>query len=930
MKRLLFGFFLMVVCLPVFASGDLIPLNPAVKTGTLSNGLRYFILENSKPAQRAELRLIVNAGSLLEQEEQQGLAHFLEHMAFNGTAHFPKNALIDYLEHLGTRFGPHWNAVTGFTETQFMMQVPTIYPGTLDTALLVLSDWATGISFDSLEIEKERGVVIEEWRLGQGAEERMRKMYWSDVFSGSRYTSRLPIGKPDVINSFRHARLKDFYTTWYRPDCMAIVAVGDFNASEVERKILDRFGAIEKKTNTVPLPEFIVPDHKGVRVSLAKDPENEYSTVTLLYKLKEQPLHTEGDFREQLIYTLFIDCLNARLQELNEKPDPPFLFASVNRESLVRGKDSYTAVAFVKEGEWNRGLQSITEENLRVLQHGFTLRELERQKRALQRNAEKTYTERAFIESKQHAADLCAFFISGNAAPGVEAEYALYSSLMPGITLEEVNARIQHLFFRDENLNIIIQSPEKDGLTYPDPKAIEASFREYLSIKTSPYQDKLLTKPLLNGTPPPGKVVGKKRILDHGFCEWQLSNGCRVWFKKTDFRNDEILMMAHATGGTSLSSDNDLLSAAYSTQVVQQSGIGNYAATELAQFLEDKDCYVIPSIGETSQSLSGRTSGRDLDTFFSLVYAHFKQIRQDRNAFTNLLEEQKALYENNALSPESVFRDSVAWCMSGYNPRNKPITAARVAALDEKKALSFYSQRFRSAGDWTFVFVGSIQEDTLRRYCEKYLAGMDHSMPGDAYRSLTKNNPHGAFRKTIRKGREEKAVVTIKWNHGSFRYTWQERNEVVALVKALSTRLREVLREDKGGVYGVSVFPTMRHYPYPYLEITLSFGCDPARVDELIRTTQAELDLIRSRGIQPELWRKIAESMKRERETDLKENSFWMDVAMNAVVHRERMETADAQLIWINGVNEKLFATWAERYMPINECKQFILLPESP
>ncbi|MBT3606360.1 MAG: insulinase family protein, partial [Candidatus Latescibacteria bacterium] len=556
-----------------------LPIDSAVRKGTLDNGLTYLIRENGRPENRAELRLVINAGSILEDEDQQGLAHFAEHMAFNGTEHFPKQELVDFLEGIGMRFGADLNAYTSFDETVYKLQVPTDSSEVMHKAFQILGDWAQRVSFDGEEIDKERGVVIDEWRTGRGARARMRDKQLPVLLKDSQYADRLPIGKKALLDTFQHASLKRFYKDWYRPDLMSVIAVGDFDTDSIEVLIKETFGALAQVENARERESYTIPDHEETLFAIATDPEATSSSVSIYFMQDISPQGTQEDYRGTLIRSMFNRMLNQRLRELTKKPNPPFLGAGSSFGSMVRTKAAYTLGAGVKEGGIERGLDAVLTEALRVQRHGFTAPELERLKINMLRGIEQAYRERDKSRSGRFASEYIRHVLTGEVIPGIEYEHKLYNELVPSIQVDEINALVNK-WITNTNRVIMVNAPEKEGVAVPNEADLLSVIEQVQQKEISPYEENVSTEPLVAQVPTPGTVLTESRIDTLNVTEWVLSNGIRVVMKPTDFKNDEILFTSFSPGGHSLVEDEDYVAASTATAVLSESGLGKFTQIE--------------------------------------------------------------------------------------------------------------------------------------------------------------------------------------------------------------------------------------------------------------------------------------------------------------------------------------------------------------
>ncbi|MFM2135097.1 MAG: hypothetical protein RL021_497 [Bacteroidota bacterium] len=929
-KGLLMPLFLLVA-LSVTGQRELstiLPLDPLVKTGTLPNGMKYYIRKNARPEKRAEFRLAVNVGSTAEDDDQQGLAHVVEHMAFNGTKNFKKSDIVDYLESVGTKFGAHLNAYTSFDETVYMLQLPTDKPEIVEKGLQILEDWSHNLSFDSLEVEKERGVVVEEWRLGQGADERMRREYWPVLFRDSRYQNRLPIGKKEIIQGCPQSALRRFYFDWYRPDLMAVVAVGDFDIVEMEQKIIARFGNVPLKDQTRPLQVWPVPDNTSLNVALVKDKEARMAEIQLIYKQAVVEQKSVADYRKSLARALFSQMLGARLSELQRKSDPPFVFAGAYYSDLVRNKDAYMSFAYSKEDGIERALRTIVEENERVLRFGFTATELERQKADMMSNMEKAYNEREKTESRDFAREYVSNFLTQEPAPGIEYEYGIYKEHLGSISLEEVNAFAKDWITDGRNCVVIISAPDKPTLKMPTEQAVREIIGGMKQLSVTPYEDKVLNQPLLDVKAiRPGKVVSSVDMKDIGVTDVRLSNGVRVLMKPTDFKN-EIVLGASAWGGTSRFTDREYLSAAYADDLLSVSGMGEFDATSLEKALSGKVVNASAYVSELQHGMNGSCAPKDVETMFQLLYKAFTEPRKDTVAFSAMMANQEVAVRNRGEDPGTVFMDTVSYAMSGYHYRYRPATGQLLKEVDQDVALSAYRSCFSDASGFTFVIIGNFEVEKMKPLLEQYIASLPAAGKKSMWKDVGARPPKGRFERTVYKGTEPKSTVMMRFNL-PFQYNRNNRNELMALSKLVNIRLREVLREEKSGVYGVSFAASPKHYPVENLELNIYFSCAPENVESLTAAALAVLQEVKQKGCEEKNLVKIRETLIRERETSLKENQFWMGYITQSIQNGEDLGDVMKYTEWVNALNSDDIKAFAAKYIMTDNYARFVLRPEN-
>ncbi|MCX6291462.1 MAG: insulinase family protein [Bacteroidetes bacterium] len=930
MKRFTSLFLFFFILAAAYAQDDLksvLPVDPKIRTGVLPNGMKYYVRYNKKPEKRAELRLAVNVGSTAENDDQQGLAHLTEHMAFNGTKNFKKSELVDYLESIGTKFGPDLNAYTSFDETVYMIQLPTDTPSIMQKGLQILDDWAHSLSHDSVEIEKERGVVVEEWRLGQGADERMRRKYWPVLFKDSRYAERLPIGKKEIIEGCKQSTLKQFYYDWYRPDLMCVAAVGDFDIDQMEKMIKEKFSAIPPKQNERPLKAWDVPDTKDLMVATATDKEARFGLVELIYKHQKEEEKTVGDYRRNIVSQLYTGMLGARMSELQRQANPPFMGAFNDYGRFVRAIDAYTSEAICKEDGIEKALMTLVEENERVRRFGFTSTELERQKSELLRRMEKSYNEREKTESRSMVMEYVRNFLDAEPIPGIEFEYNLYKKYLAGITLAEVNGLSKEWINEGTNADVIITAPDKPTLKMPSEERIREIVKGMHSLDVKPYEDKVVNKPLVEKKPVASKVVETKEVKEYGITEWKLANGARIILKPTDFKNDEILFAAAAFGGTSLYPDKDYLSAAQCASIIDESGLGEFDASSLEKMLTGKIANVSPSISEVQQSLNGNCAPKDLETMMQMLYQYFMAPRKDATAFQSLMEKQKGFLQNRNSDPNTIFRDSISYAMSQYNYRFRPMTMDVLKEVNLDRAFEIYKERFSDASGFTFFFVGNFKPEEIKPLVETYIGGLPAPKKNESWKDLGITPPKGMFERTVKKGIEPKSAVRMVFTM-PFEYNRNNRNDVNALMKLVNIKLRESLREDKSGVYGVSCQAMPKHYPRQSLEVTISFGCAPKNVDSLILAANEVLDKIRKDGCDDKNLIKVKEGSLRERESGLKENQFWIGVLNSNYMNGENILDLLHFTDYVNSLKGDDFKKFAGQYLRAENYAKFVLMPE--
>ena len=857
-----------------------IPQDPKVSKGVLPNGMTYYVRANETPKNRAELFLVVKAGSIDEDDDQQGLAHFCEHMSFNGTKNFPKHELTDYFESIGMKFGPEINAETGFDETVYMLKVPLDSSVFMEKGLQVLYDWASQNTDSDEEINKERGIIHEEYRGGRDANYRMQ-MKWLPVFlHNSKYAERLPIGKMEIVDNCPPEALRRFRADWYRPDLQAVIVVGDFDQEKMVETVKQKFSQIPAAKNPRPKKYFDIPDHKETLVSIVTDKEAQYPISVVFYKHPLEKSKTLNDYRESIKENLYNGMINNRLSEKLQESNPPFLMAQSGYSEFVGPKSVYQTVAVANNGKIEEGLKAAMVENERVRKFGFTESELERQKTAVLNSMEKANNERNNQQSVNYAQEYRRnFLMTEEPFPGIELEFEYFKTFLPTISVAEVN-ELAEKWIRDENRVVIVMAPEIEGVKVPTEAEILAVLDEVKNLEIEPYNDAVTNVPLVEYEPVGSKVKSEKKIEKVDAVEWVLENGATVVYKTTDFKDDEIMFNAWSPGGNSLYGVKDDISAELATDVLEMSGIANFDKITLDKMMTGKVFSLSPGISEIRESFSGSSSVKDMETLLQMVYLYFTEPRFDANSYQSLMTRYAGILENKAASPEAAFQDTLNVTLANYHERAKPITKERLQEADFKRIQQIAKERFKNAADFKFFFVGNIDAEKLKPLVEKYIGGIPSSGTLEKWVDLGINKPAGVVDKVVKRGQEDKSTQYIVC-HGDFDYSGQNQVQLDAVGKILSTRLLEVIREEKSSVYGIGARPSSTKFPNPEYSITVSYGTSPQKLEELKKTVFEIITEYQKNGPTAEELAKAQEKMYRERETALRENGFWMGILSN-------------------------------------------------
>ena len=922
---------------PVSEAGEQLPLDPKVVRGTLSNGLTYYVRHNEEPRDRAQLALVVRAGSVLEEEDQRGLAHFLEHMAFNGTERFAKQEIVEYIESIGSTFGADLNASTGFDNTLYWLEIPTDDPEITETAFQILGDWAYAITLDPVEVDLERDVVFEEWRLGQGFDSRLQDNLLTLIFGASRYADRAPIGLTEVIKNAPVERIRDFYERWYRPDHMAVIAVGDFNTDEIAAKVREHFApppegqatqAGASSVSPIEKPRYEIPSQATPQIEVFTDPESPGTQFILVRKLSPDAGQDLARFRRHVVGNLAFMMLNARLFELAQSEDPPFLWAGARSLPYVETLDILTFSSWVEQDGVERGFAAMLEELQRVHQHGFTESELAREKANLFSSIESAYKQRDQIPSGRLVNSYLNHFVSGSPEPGIEAEWELYQEVLPQISLTEFK-ELADFWTQLEDTALLVVRPEgKDSI--PDSELAAATLAQLegaAALEVGPYVDSVDDVPLLATLPTPGEITETVLLVDIDAIKWTLSNGITVIAKQTDFRNDEVIFSAYSPGGHSLVSDEDHVSALYADVLVSGSGVGLHDSVALDKLLAGKRAAVSPFIGELNEGFRGSASPEDLETLFQLISLYATAPRLDPVYFDRYVSSLQSVAESRAADPDSVFSDAVTRVLSQNHHRARPLTVELLEELSIERAEAVYADRFADLGDATFVFVGAFDWNELRSLTTTYLASLPSTGRAEQWRDVGIDPPAGLEDLTVRRGSEPRSRTALIFA-GEAEWTRQEAFALSVAGEMLGIRLRERVREELGGTYSIWVdadgFSLLPDSEY---QVVIVFGSDPARADELLGEVLIEVEWLRAGGEQ-EYLDTVKEQLRTSRVEQLRDNGFWLARILRAV---QRTEPFSDMLNFEQRLDALSLAdveAVALLFLPADRYVRVVLLPE--
>lgn len=919
----------------------LLPFNPEVHSGRLANGMEYFLLEHGEPENTIVLRLVVDAGSVLETESQLGLAHFLEHMAFNGTQLYGETELVAYLESLGIQFGPDVNAHTSFDETVYKLEIPSDNEEALETGFTVMREWAGAIAFAPEAIERERGVIVEEWRTGRDAARRMLETHIPVLLADSRYAERLPIGDMDIVRGAPRAEFLSFYDRWYRPDNMALVVVGDIPIARMERMVHTHFDALERPDTPLHRPTFAVPDHEGRRISIASDREATRSTVSIYLPGAPKPFETVGDYRDLLRRALFASIINERLREIARQPEAPFQSAGIGWNRFLRETEIAVASAVARDQRIEEALQLLATELERAERFGVGEGELERAKNRFLESIEDSYTNFATRHSAVLADELVRHWIEGESVPGIPFEYRLYREILPGISTADLDA-IADEFTVDDNLVILASVREGNGGNLPNGEPIptadrlSAAIDRARSAEIAPSTEEEVPDRLIESPPQRGEVIDRREYESVGTIGYLLENGMRVYLKPTEFSRDEVLFSAFSPGGSSQLPDRLATAAALTAEVALDSGIGTIDAASLERMLSGSSVSMSTTIGSTAERLSGSTRRADLETLFQMVRLAFTEPRFEERALENARRGAEEAIAGALASPQGLFFRRLRELFAAGDPRLTPLDIEEVDAVTLAEIEEVYRDRFADPGDFALFFVGSFEEQEIRELAERYLAGIPtttppatdlehaafHELPLDNGFALAPN----AIVETVHAGSEPVAQVAIVL-HNDYEWSREENHRFTSLGDLLDIRLRETIREESGGSYSIGAGGWRERYPVERAFMQIAFAMDPTRAEELIDRALEVVEELRSEPVTEDYMARLKAQQRESWGQSLTENSFWLGTLEFYLYHGRDFGSILSFPELIESLTAEELRATAERYLDVERRIEVLLLP---
>jgi zinc protease len=916
------------------ASADLdlsqsLPISPQVTVGKLANGLTYFIQKNSRPEKRLELRLVVKAGSILEDEDQLGLAHFTEHMAFNGSTHFKKHELVSYLQSIGLKFGADLNAYTGFNETVYILPIPTDKPEHIEKAFLVLEDWAQGVSFNDADIDLERSIVLEELRLGKGAQDRMNKVLLPKIFSGSLYAKRLPIGTEDSLKGFRYDAVKRFYRDWYRPNLMAVVVVGDIEVAAAKAMVESHFGKLKNPQAERPRNYASIVPRTDSEAVVVTDKEATSNSMMIRYPVQTAPVvRTLGDFRQAMVERLFGAMLSQRMQEMTQQETPPFVWGGSGVSRLVPGYRSFNSSAQLGRQGAAPAADALVQENERARQFGFSEAELERSKKDLLRATEKVQAEREKTDSARYAAEYLRHFLEEETIPGIDNALAYTRALLPTIGLDDVN-RFAKAAIPQKAIKLVAYAgnDKPDGGVPAESDLLAQVVRAEQQTVSARVESKLATA-LLEKLPVAGQVVAQRNHARLGVTEWDLSNGVKVLLKPTDFKNDEIVMGASRFGGQSRFGLADKYNAGYASAAVAAMGLGEFAPTDLQKMLAGKVLSVNTALTTLNDVVSASSSLADLESMLQVLSLKFGTTRVDPALFQSFVSRSQDAAKNAMARPESVFADAVQSNAFDNHPRLW-LTArpSNFEQLSAERSRAIYEERFSSARGMTFVFVGSFTPEGIKPLIERYVASLPTPELPVSYIDLGVRPVSGVVKKEVRSGSEPKSNVSVLFT-GKAEYSEEEALRLKALIEVINIKIIEVLREKLTLIYGGGMGGALVRDPYGYYQVGLSLPCAPENVDKVIAAAFGEIQKIQDDGPQTGDLAKVKQNWLTRNRQVLRENSYWLGRLQTSELHGTDLHAILDYEKQVGAISLDDLKVAAQRYLKRDNYVQTVLYPQ--
>lgn len=858
---------------------DKLPIDSKITMGKLPNGLTYYIRPNGKPEKKVELRLVVKAGSILETEEQQGLAHFMEHMNFNGTTHFPKNKLVDFLQSIGVEFGADLNAYTSFDETVYILPIPTDKPGNLESGFQVIEDWAHNADLHDDDIDSERGVVLEESRGRKGADDRMMQKYLPKILAGSHYANRLPIGKDEILKNFKYETLRSFYKDWYRPNLMAVAVVGDISVAEAEKLIKKHFSGLKNPAPAKERKYYDIKPYKDASAMVVTDKEASNILFQIMFSARpETPQSTIKDYREDLIKSLFSQILNNRLQELTQSAQPPFAYAGTYLGSYVHNYEGFS-MTVVPTTDINTSIKAAIGELVKIQDFGLTQSELELAKKKMINNIDKQYNERNTTESGRLVGEMVRNFLSNEPIPGIEKEHEYYNSLLPGITLQEVNAEAKKWLNKKDNseyVALLTGPSDSKEVKLPTDVELLGMVKGAFEQKVQANAEKVVSENLLDKKPTPGKIMGTSVDKELSTTTYTLSNGVKVSIKKTDFKSDEIVLTAIKKGGANNYGPDDKSNTNFMPQVIGAMGYGNFTPTALKDALAGKSVRVNTNMTELTDNINASSSVKDFESMLQLLYLQLTAPKKDEALYKGFVNTTKTQLQFLGSNPQVAFIDTLGKALYNNDPR-RPIMVPTIGAIERlnmDRVLEIYKTEFGNADGFHFFIVGNVDEEKVKGLMETYIASLPVKHEKPTYRDNGLRSVNGHHTLNVYKGQEPKSLI-LSFFKGEIPYSEELALKTELIGEILTIKVLEDVREQMGAMYSGGFNANLTKEPFSRYSIIGQFPCGPENVDAILKKINEEVADIKRDGPSQKDLDKVKQAQKEKRKEGIKTNGFW-------------------------------------------------------
>ncbi len=906
---------------------SLIPMNPKVIKETLDNGFTYYLQKNALPKNQVQMRMIIKAGSILETEEQRGFAHFLEHMVFNGSKHFPDNTLIDYLQSIGVEFGGDVNAYTGYDETVYMLPLPNAKKETLDNAFWFFGDILSGLTLSTEAIDNERNIILEEWRTTIGLNQRLKEVMYPLLYNNSRYLQRMPIGLMDVVtNTGNDEELRKYYRSWYRPNLTSLVVVGDFDQADIEQRINRIFGPIQNPDNAPERKHYTVPLQDSTQIAIIKDKEITSASVKLIHKFPHRQEKTLGDLKRSVVNIIYTYMVNQRLTDVAQQKEAPYMYAQSYATSAAGNTDRYMSIVTTKSDQIIEGTQGLLRELLRIKRYGFTQPELDRKKEILSNDFKRMASEEDKLRSSDIIEAISNHIISGEENASLSFKAQFIEQVLNEISLTDIQNLVnEYIDFSKQNQIIIVTAPENSITPLKEEllKAINSSKEE----KLKPYKEVEISYSLMDTLPEKGEIKSETFSEKMGITNIEFDNGVSVALKPTDFKSDEIRFSSMREGGYSLASIDNFDNASMAALLVSQGGLANFSALEVERINSGKQVYVAPYIHRYTEGVTGFSSNDDFETLLQLTYLTYTQPRKDVDQFEHFIENKKEYNKNALNNPDSYFTDGVNKVMMQNSPRTATLLAPEdLDKIDIDKAFEFYTSRYNSARGTRFFIVGSFDVDSIKPLLTQYLG----SLPGDKivtkYKDYGIRPPKGEHCYDFPRNRVEKTKVLIRFT-GKYKDTQRARIEMGLLSDILTIRLNQKLREEIGGVYSPFANSNVLQRPYTHYRLDIYFTCSPTNLDTLIQATFGEIEKMKIQ-IDASNLKKVQKAWLKNRKGSLNTNGYWRRVLEDQWTRGEDEKDLEKYEYQINNVTAKQLSKLARKYLDKSNHLEFILSPE--